>query len=67
MICQRSVSTATKPPLFLLWLDHLRNRTYLSSLYPGGASVGSYWFDYNGIGYTLKVEGEGLTITEGKK
>lgn len=67
MICQRAVSTATKPPLFLLWLDHLQNRTYLSSLYPGGSAVGSYWFDYNGTKYNLTVEGEGVTVTERDK
>lgn len=67
MICERAVTTATKPPLFLLWLDHLENRTYISSLYPGGSACGSYWFDYNGIKYTLAIHGDGVKVEEVKK
>lgn len=67
MICQRQSTTSTKPSLFVLYIHPDGSRTYLSSLYPRGLDPGSYWFDYDGVKYTLKTEGDGVRVGEVKK
>ena len=63
LIARRKKTTPNKSNLFLLALDkENKKRSYISSLYPLNANLTRFSLDYNGVNYTLSLNGSNAVI-----